>query len=551
MKKIKNILKVIIFVIIGIFSFQFVVGDISFELVKNLDIFTSVMQGLNKNYVDEIQTGSLTKTAIDEMLKSLDPYTEFIPESDMEDYKLMATGQYGGIGALIQKLDSFVVVSQPYEGFPAYNAGLRAGDIILEINGVSVKGKSTQEVSEMLKGTPDTDVEISFKNIFDENIKKVKLNRKEIKLPEVPYYGIVAPHIGYISLSSFTMNCSNTVKDALLKLKENDPNLKGLILDLRNNGGGLLNEAVNIINIFVPKNTEVVSTKGRLPETNRVYKTMQAPVDLEIPLCVLINENSASASEIVAGALQDLDRAVIIGEQSYGKGLVQNIVNLPYNSKLKVTIAKYYIPSGRCIQKIDYSDKTNGVGRQISVDEQKIFFTKNKRPVKDAGGILPDIDVKIDSISAFTAALYVGQHIFKFATLYSIKHPTISQPDQFKLSDADYNEFIAYMKDKEIKYSSPLKMELDKLTKLAEYEKKLDLIKDDIEILKKKITLDNQEELIHYKDEITNILAPEIISRYYYQKGRIQYELQNDNFTHKAIEILSNPSQYNNILSVK
>lgn len=551
MKKIKNILKVIIFVIIGIFSFQFVVGDISFELVKNLDIFTSVMQGLNKNYVDEIQPGSLTKTAIDEMLKSLDPYTEFIPESDMEDYKLMATGQYGGIGALIQKLDSFVVVSEPYEGFPAYNAGLRAGDIILEINGVSVKGKSTQEVSDMLKGTPDTDVEITFKNIFDENIKKVKLTRKEIKLPEVPYYGIVAPHIGYISLSSFTMNCSNTVKDALLKLKENDPNLQGLILDLRNNGGGLLNEAVNIINIFVPKNTEVVSTKGRLPEANRVYKTMQTPLDLEIPLCVLINENSASASEIVAGALQDLDRAVIIGEQSYGKGLVQNIVNLPYNSKLKVTIAKYYIPSGRCIQKIDYSDKTNGVGRQISTDEQKIFFTKNKRPVKDAGGILPDINVKIDSVSAFTAALYVGQHIFKFATLYSIKHPTISQPDQFKLSDADYNEFIAYMKDKEIKYSSPLKMELDKLTKLAEYEKKLDLIKDDIEILKEKITLDNQEELIHYKDEITNILAPEIISRYYYQKGRIQYELQNDNFTHKAIEILSNPSQYNNILSVK
>ncbi|HXK90809.1 MAG TPA: S41 family peptidase [Bacteroidales bacterium] len=551
MKKIKNILKVSTFVIIGIFSFQFVIGDISFELVKNLDIFTSVMQGLNKNYVDEIQPGSLTKTAIDEMLKSLDPYTEFIPESDMEDYKLMTTGQYGGVGALIQNLDSFVVVSEPYEGFPAYNAGLRAGDIILEINGVSVKGKSTQEVSDMLKGTPDTDVEITFKNIFEENIKKVKLTRKEIKLPEVPYYGIVAPHIGYISLSSFTMNCSNTVKDALLKLKENDPNLQGLILDLRNNGGGLLNEAVNIINIFVPKNTEVVSTKGRLPEANRVYKTMQAPVDLEIPLCVLINENSASASEIVAGALQDLDRAVIIGEQSYGKGLVQNIIDLPYNSKLKVTIAKYYIPSGRCIQKIDYSDKTNGVGRQISADEQKIFFTKNKRPVKDAGGILPDIDVKIDSISAFTAALYVGQHIFKFATLYSIKHPTISQPDQFKLSDADYNEFIAYMKDKEIKYSSPLKMELDKLTKLAEDEKKLDLIKDDIELLKKKITLDNQDELLHYKDEITNILTPEIISRYYYQKGRIQYELQNDNFTHKAIEILSNPSQYNNILSVK
>ncbi|MDI6832792.1 MAG: S41 family peptidase [Bacteroidales bacterium] len=551
MKKIKNILKVSIFVIIGIFSLQFVVGDISFELVKNLDIFTSVMQGLNKNYVDEIQPGSLTKTAIDEMLKSLDPYTEFIPESDMEDYKLMATGQYGGVGALIQKLDSFVVVSEPYEGFPAYNAGLRAGDIILEVNGVSVKDKSTQEVSDMLKGAPDTDVEITFKNIFDENIKKVKLTRKEIKLPEVPYYGIVAPHIGYISLSSFTMNCSNTVKDALLKLKENDPNLQGLILDLRNNGGGLLNEAVNIINIFVPKNTEVVSTKGRLPEANRVYKTMQAPVDLEIPLCVLINENSASASEIVAGALQDLDRAVIIGEQSYGKGLVQNIINLPYNSKLKVTIAKYYIPSGRCIQKIDYSDKTNGVGRQISADEQKIFFTKNKRPVKDAGGILPDIDVETDSISAFTAALYVGQHIFKFATLYSIKHPTISQPDQFKLSDADYNEFIAYMKDKEIKYSSPLKMELDKLTKLAEDEKKLDLIKDDIELLKKKITLDNQDELLHYKDEITNILTPEIISRYYYQKGRIQYELKSDNFTHKAIEILSNPSQYNNILSVK
>lgn len=551
MKKIKNTLKVIIFVIIGIFSFQAVVGDISFELVKNLDIFTSVMKELNKNYVDEIQPGSLTKTAIDEMLKSLDPYTEFIPESDIEDYKLMTTGQYGGVGALIQKLDSFVVVSDPYEGFPAYNAGLRAGDIILEVNGISIKGKSTQEVSEMLKGAPDTEVEITFKNIFDNNIKKVKLTRKEIKLPEVPYYGIVAPHIGYISLSSFTMNCSNTVKDALIKLKENDPNLQGLILDLRNNGGGLLNEAVNIINIFVPKNTEVVSTKGRLPEANRVYKTMQAPVDLEIPLCVLINENSASASEIVAGALQDLDRAVVIGEQSYGKGLVQNIVNLPYNSKLKVTIAKYYIPSGRCIQKIDYSDKTNGVGRQISSDEQKIYFTKNKRPVKDAGGILPDINVEVDSISAFTAAVYVGQHIFKFATLYSIKHPTIANPDQFQLTDADYNEFIDYMKDKEIKYSSPLKMELDKLSKLAEEEKKLDLIKDDIELLKKKITLDNKDELMHYRDEITAILAPEIIGRYYYQKGRIQYQLRNDKFTDKAIKILSNKSEYQNILSVK
>lgn len=551
MKKIKNTLKVIIFVIIGIFSFQAVVGDISFELVKNLDIFTSVMKELNKNYVDEIQPGSLTKTAIDEMLKSLDPYTEFIPESDIEDYKLMTTGQYGGVGALIQKLDSFVVVSDPYEGFPAYNAGLRAGDIILEVNGISIKGKSTQEVSEMLKGAPDTEVEITFKNMFDNNIKKVKLTRKEIKLPEVPYYGIVAPHIGYISLSSFTMNCSNTVKDALIKLKENDPNLQGLILDLRNNGGGLLNEAVNIINIFVPKNTEVVSTKGRLPEANRVYKTMQAPVDLEIPLCVLINENSASASEIVAGALQDLDRAVVIGEQSYGKGLVQNIVNLPYNSKLKVTIAKYYIPSGRCIQKIDYSDKTNGVGRQISSDEQKIYFTKNKRPVKDAGGILPDINVEVDSISAFTAAVYVGQHIFKFATLYSIKHPTIANPDQFQLTDADYNEFIDYMKDKEIKYSSPLKMELDKLSKLAEEEKKLDLIKDDIELLKKKITLDNKDELMHYRDEITAILAPEIIGRYYYQKGRIQYQLRNDKFTDKAIKILSNKSEYQNILSVK
>ena len=376
MKKIKNLFIAIILIVIGFISYRAVIGDISFELVKNLDIFTSVMKELNKNYVDEIQPGKLTKTAIDEMLRSLDPYTEFIPESAMEDYKLMMAGQYGGVGALIQKLDSFVVISEPYEGFPAYNAGLRAGDIILEVNGISVKGKSTQEVSEMLKGSPDTEVEITYKNLFDDKINKVKLIRKEIKLPEVPYYGIVAPHIGYISLSSFTINCSNTVKDALLKLKEGDPHLQGLILDLRNNGGGLLNEAVNIVNIFVPKNMEVVRTKGRLPEANRVYKTMQAPIDLEIPLCVLINQNSASASEIVAGALQDLDRAVVIGEQSYGKGLVQNIVSLPYNSKLKITIAKYYIPSGRCIQKIDYGDKSNGVGREISQTEQKIFYTK-------------------------------------------------------------------------------------------------------------------------------------------------------------------------------
>ncbi|HHW59874.1 MAG: S41 family peptidase [Bacteroidales bacterium] len=551
MKKIKNLFIAIILIVIGFISYRAVIGDISFELVKNLDIFTSVMKELNKNYVDEIQPGKLTKTAIDEMLRSLDPYTEFIPESAMEDYKLMMAGQYGGVGALIQKLDSFVVISEPYEGFPAYNAGLRAGDIILEVNGISVKGKSTQEVSEMLKGSPDTEVEITYKNLFDDKINKVKLIRKEIKLPEVPYYGIVAPHIGYISLSSFTINCSNTVKDALLKLKEGDPHLQGLILDLRNNGGGLLNEAVNIVNIFVPKNMEVVRTKGRLPEANRVYKTMQAPIDLEIPLCVLINQNSASASEIVAGALQDLDRAVVIGEQSYGKGLVQNIVSLPYNSKLKITIAKYYIPSGRCIQKIDYGDKSNGVGREISQTEQKIFYTKNKRPVTDAGGILPDINIDIDSISSFTAAVYIGQYIFKFATLYSKNHPTIASPDKFTITDADYNEFIEYMKDVEIKYSSPLSMELDKLIKLAEEEKKLDLIKNDIELLKEKITLNNEAELRHYKDEIISLLAPEIVARYYFQKGRMQYVLKDDKCTHKAIEILSDNKRYKEILGFK
>lgn len=520
-----------------------------FEISKNLDIFATLYRELNQNYVDELQPGELMKTAIDEMLKSLDPYTVYISEADIEDFRFMTTGQYGGIGSLIQQQSDFIVITEPYEGFPAQTNGLRAGDIIVEINGKPVSGKTVSEVSDLLKGQPGSMVELVIKRpAADKNIN-FSIERKEIKVSDIPWSGMVDPKVGYIKLNSFTMNSGNEVKNAFDKLKSESPNMDGIILDLRGNGGGLLSEAVNIANIFVDKGTTVVLTKGKLSDSNKTYKTLNNAVDKSIRLVVLINGYSASASEIVAGFIQDVDRGVIVGEKSYGKGLVQNVIPLSYNTSLKVTVAKYYIPSGRCIQAIDYSKKVNGKAVHYNDSTKQRFTTKNGRVVYDAGGILPDVKVVADSLSDITISLLLKNHIFNFATEYVLKHPKIASPETFELSDADYNEFIAYLDGKEYGYKTASERKLEELISSMKDDKYYDISLDEINKLQAKISHNKQQDLQLFREEIKQVLANEIVSRYYYQKGRILYNMKYDKDVKKAVEILIDQQEYKRILS--
>lgn len=520
-----------------------------FEISKNLDIFATLYRELNQNYVDEVQPGELIKTAIDEMLKSLDPYTVYISEADIEDFRFMTTGQYGGIGSLIQQQGDYIVITEPYEGFPAQTSGLKAGDILIEVNGKSVVGKTVSEVSDLLKGQPGSMVELVIKRPATEKNLNINIERKEIKVSDIPWSGMVDPKVGYIKLNSFTMNSGNEVKNAFDKLKSGSPNMEGVILDLRNNGGGLLSEAVNIANIFVDKGTTVVLTKGKLSDSNKTYKTLNNAVDKNIRLVVLINGYSASASEIVAGFIQDVDRGVIIGEKSYGKGLVQNVIPLTYNTSLKVTVAKYYIPSGRCIQAIDYSKKINGKAVHYSDSTKQSFKTKNGRIVYDAGGILPDIKVVSDSLSDITISLLLKNHIFNFATDYVLGHPSIASPEKFELSDDEYNDFLTYLEDKEYDYKTASEQKFEELIVAMKEDKYYDLSIDEIGKLQAKISHSKQQDLQQFREEIKQVISNEIISRYYYQKGRILYDMKYDKDVKKAVEILLNQQEYKRILS--
>ncbi|PKP04471.1 MAG: peptidase S41 [Bacteroidetes bacterium HGW-Bacteroidetes-6] len=520
-----------------------------FEISKNLDIFATLYRELNQNYVDEVQPGELMKTAIDEMLKSLDPYTVYISEADIEDFRFMTTGQYGGIGSLIQQQGNYIVITEPYEGFPAQTSGLKAGDILIEVNGKSVVGKTVSEVSDLLKGQPGSMVELVIKRPATEKNLNINIERKEIKVSDIPWSGMVDPKVGYIKLNSFTMNSGNEVKNAFDKLKSGSPNMEGIILDLRNNGGGLLSEAVNIANIFVDKGTTVVLTKGKLSDSNKTYKTLNNAVDKNIRLVVLINGYSASASEIVAGFIQDVDRGVIIGEKSYGKGLVQNVIPLTYNTSLKVTVAKYYIPSGRCIQAIDYSKKINGKAVHYSDSTKQSFKTKNGRIVYDAGGILPDIKVVSDSLSDITISLLLKNHIFNFATDYVLGHPSIASPEKFELSDEEYNDFLTYLEDKEYDYKTASEQKFEELIVAMKEDKYYDLSIDEIGKLQAKISHSKQQDLQQFREEIKQVISNEIISRYYYQKGRILYDMKYDKDVKKAVEILLNQQEYKRILS--
>ena len=520
-----------------------------FEVGKNLDIFTEVYKQVNSLYVDGTQPGELMKVGIDAMLESLDPYTVYYPESDIENYKLMTTGQYGGIGARIRKIDDFVVVGEPYVGFPAFKAGLRGGDVILKVDGKDVKGKSTSDLSKILKGNPGTSITVTIQRPGIEASFEVSFKREKVQIKSVPYQGMITENIGYIKMKSFTRNVSKEVKTAFLELKKN-PNFQSLVFDLRGNPGGLLHEAINTVGLFTKKGVKVVETRGKIEEWTKIYKTLNAPLDKEIPIVILVDGGSASASEIVSGALQDFDRAVILGSNTYGKGLVQTTRNLKYNTSIKVTTAKYYIPSGRCIQAIDYAHKDeDGNPKKIPDSLLTEFKTQNGRLVLDGAGIKPDVEKNREKYGAITRALLSKNHVFNFATQYVLKHDSISNAKNFRLTDDEYQSFITYLLDNEYDYQTSTGKGLKALKKRAEKDSILVDIASEIKLIEDKIILKKKSDLKKFKSQIKGFLEIEIASRYFFQIGKIESSLGNDFFVDEAVEILTNNERYTSILS--
>ncbi len=520
-----------------------------FEIVKNLDIFSNVIKELNTNYVDDIKPGELSKTAIDAMLESLDPYTNFITETEIEDYKFITTGEYGGIGALIHQNGEFVVISEPYEGAPAQKNDLRAGDIILEINGQSAKGKSYADVSAILKGQSGTSITLKIQRPGEDTPIVKTINREIIKIDNIPYSGMLEHGVGYIKLTSFTQKAASEVKQAFMKLREKSE-LKGIIIDLRGNGGGLLNEAVDIVNLFVDRGQEVVTTKGKLPDKNHTYKTMNAPVDVNIPVVILVDGQSASASEILSGAMQDLDRGVVVGRRTFGKGLVQNVVPLSFNAQMKVTVAKYYIPSGRCIQAIDYSHKNKeGVFGKIPDSLIAAFKTKDGRTVYEGRGIKPDVHSDKVNYSNIAMALYTKYLIFDFATKFRREHPAIPPADKFEITDTIFNEFLTFLSDKKYDYKTKSEEALEDLRKDSENEHYFPAIKSEYDALKKQMENDKKSDMTKFKSQISDLIKQEIASRYYYQKGKIIASLETDKDIEQAVNTLADQNLYKSVLA--
>lgn len=520
-----------------------------FEIAKNVDILVSILKELNEKYADEISPGQLTQTAIDAMLESLDPYTVYYPESQIEDYRLMTTGQYGGVGALIMQRGDDVVISEPYEGSPAAKAGVRAGDIIRKVNNQSLEGKKSDDVSTAMKGQPGSTLVLEVFRPSANKTMTFNIVREEIKLPNIPYSGMLDNNIGYLKLDQFTDKAGSEVRESFMKLKEEG--MKYFILDLRNNGGGLEGEAVKIMNLFVDKGITIVENKGKIPEQQHVFKTVANPVDKDIPIVVLVNEHSASASEIVSGAFQDLDRAVIVGKKTYGKGLVQNILPLDYNTSLKITVAKYYIPSGRCVQNIDYFENDSAKAAKIPDSLAVAFKTKNGRTVYDKGGVEPDVITQDSLLSDILFTLVTNNLIFDFANDYRAKHETIPPADKFRIDDQLYAEFVDFLKDKDYSYKSETEEVLEKLKKSAENEKLFSSIEPYYNQLLKKLEEEKKNDLQKYKAEICSYLASEISVRYYYQKGRIINMLNEDPDIAMAKSVLLDTQRYNSILSPK
>lgn len=522
-----------------------------FEIAKNMELFTQLYKELNTYYVDDVDPNKLMTDGINKMLDGLDPFTNYITGADLDEYQFQTTGKYGGIGARISKIGDGVIITDPYEGFPAQKAGLQAGDLIVEIDGKVATKYNSDEVSQLLKGEPGTKIVVKVKKAISNEEKTYTFNRQEIKIENVPYYGMVNDKIGYIKLISFTDNAAQEVQDALRSLKKN-PNIKGVILDVRGNGGGLLNEAINICNTFVERGVNIVNTKGKIQEANFQYSTTGKPVDTDIPLAVLTDAGSASASEIVSGSIQDLDRGLIIGQNTYGKGLVQVTKPVAYKAKLKVTISKYYIPSGRCIQRIDYSHRSaDGIASALPDSLRKIYKTKSGRIVKDGAGIEPDIKTEEEKVAPVTIALFTNNHFFQFANQYKYDHQTLRDGNNFSLSDEEYKQFTDYLKGKDYEYTTPSEVKLNDLKKTIKEDSYSETVQQVITDLESKIKHDKSKDLIKYKDEIKHLLEQEIVSRYTYEKGRIANSLKDDVEIKKAIEVLSDVAKYKSMLSAQ
>jgi carboxyl-terminal processing protease len=516
-----------------------------FRLGKNMDILFSLLREVNTFYVDEIDPDKVIKSGIDNMLKTLDPYTVYYPEEETDDLSFMTSGKYGGIGSLVRNNGDYVIVSEVYKGFPADLAGIRAGDLLKKVDGISLKGYTTDKVSDKLKGNPGTDISVTVeRNGLD---KEFKLKREKIAIPPVPYYGMLDSGTGYIRFTNFTQNCIDDVKAALVSLK--DSSAKQIILDLRSNPGGLLSEAVDIVNLFVGPGNEVVSTRGKVKQFDESFKTEKAAVDEKIPLAVIINRGSASASEIVAGAIQDLDRGVIIGQRSYGKGLVQITRPLSYNTQLKVTTAKYYIPSGRCIQARDFSNPNEDGSVGFIPDSLiKEFKTKNGRVVKDGGGIAPDIDIQPEALSQVATELYLRNHIFDFATAYYWAHPEITAPGSFTFTDKDFIDFKYFMKKRNFSYKTLTEESLNDLIDVAKREKYYSGHEDLFKTLEKDLAHSVDEDLNNFRPEITELLEDEIMRRYFYESGAIGATIKKDEQVIKALEVLNDKKVYESVL---
>jgi carboxyl-terminal processing protease len=528
--------------------------DKYFEISKNLEIYSNVFKELNQYYVDPIEPGKMVKTGVDAMLNDLDPYTNLITEADAEDYELQTTGKYSGIGVSTRIKDGEVIIAELYENGPVAKAGIKPGDIVVSIDGQKVKGKDADNVGMLMRGAPGTTMKLVVRNPITQKEEAKTITREEIKLSSVPYASLVGDqnNIAYVNLTQFTPNCARDVRNALDSLKKAQPALKGVVLDLRGNPGGLLDEAVNVCNLFIEKGQLVVSTKGKNKEWEKQFKTSGTPWDLEIPLAVLVNHGSASASEIVAGTTQDLDRGVIVGTRSFGKGLVQNVRPLGYNTRLKITTAKYYTPSGRCIQALDYSHR-NEDGSVSSVPDslKKTFKTKIGRTVYDGGGVEPDVKMDDAELSPLAISLLTNNFIFDYATQYYYNHPTIAQPADFTLAEGDFNAFEKWLSNKDYAYKSESEQLLSGLKETAEKEKYFDQVKNEYNALAAKLSHDKKQDLIKNKKEVMTLLANEIVSRYYFQRGRVINKMKNDDKElQKALQLLSDTKNYKSLLKV-
>jgi carboxyl-terminal processing protease len=553
MKNLIRIIKLPVFVIttvIVFLSFK-VANDNYFELNKNLDVFTTIFRELSVFYVDPVNSEEMVTAGIDEMLESLDPYTTFIPEEDADDYRFMTTGQYGGIGALIGQRNNQVIITDPYEGFPAQKFGLMAGDIIRTIDGKSTKGLEYDDVSKMLKGTPNTNLTIVVDRPSSNGFETVNktITRAEIQIKNVPYYGVIEGNVGYIRLSGFTDNAGQEVENAVKDLIEKKK-VSGLILDLRGNPGGLLNEAVNIVNVFIDKGQEVVSTKGKVKDWDKLYKTYKSPINTKTPLAILVNSGSASAAEIVSGSLQDFDRGIVIGQRTFGKGLVQTTRPLAYNTQLKVTTAKYYIPSGRCIQALDYTRRNpDGSVGKVPDSLMSEFKTKGGRKVYDGGGVNPDYVTSTLAYSSIAQILSAKYLLFDYATQYKIKHPSIADAKSFHLTEAEYTEFISWLSNKEYDYVTESEAKLEALKEKAEKENYFQNIQAEYNAVKSKIKGDKSSDLKLHEQEIKWLLENEIVSRYYYQNGRTENSFSSDPEIKMAVKALANPSVFSAVFN--